>query len=115
MPCCLVVSSNPSEDGRGLMTVKPLRQISRLRLRGRTWICRPTWLPRKYPSNAVLDVVLTNASGVIGLHAPSDAQGVPQLSISPEDVANAIVFLASDEAKKVNGVLMPVDNAWSTI
>ncbi|KAJ8116013.1 hypothetical protein OPT61_g2460 [Boeremia exigua] len=55
------------------------------------------------------------AAGVIGLHTPSDAQGAPQLDISPDDVANAIVFLASDEAKKINGVLMPVDNAWSTI
>ncbi|XPT01454.1 hypothetical protein M3J09_010589 [Ascochyta lentis] len=55
------------------------------------------------------------SSGVIGLHTPSDAQGIPQTDISPEDVANVIVFLASDEAKKVNGVLMPVDNAWSTI
>ncbi|KAF3052375.1 hypothetical protein E8E11_011144 [Didymella keratinophila] len=55
------------------------------------------------------------SSGVIGLHTPSDAQGVPQVDIAAEDVANAIVFLASDEAKKVNGVLMPVDNAWSTI
>lgn len=54
-------------------------------------------------------------SGVIGLHSPSDSQGVPQLDVSSEDVANAIVFLASDEAKKINGVLMPVDNAWSTI
>lgn len=53
--------------------------------------------------------------GVIGLHTPSDAQGVPQVDITAEDVAHAIVFLASDEAKKINGVLMPVDNAWSTI
>ncbi|KAJ4392628.1 hypothetical protein N0V91_011342, partial [Didymella pomorum] len=44
-----------------------------------------------------------------------DAQGVPQVDITAEDVAHAIVFLASDEAKKINGVLMPVDNAWSTI
>lgn len=44
-----------------------------------------------------------------------NAQGVPQLDVSPEDVANAIVFLASDEARKINGVLMPVDNAWSAI
>ncbi|KAJ4989633.1 short-chain dehydrogenase/reductase SDR [Stagonosporopsis vannaccii] len=57
----------------------------------------------------------TAAAGVIGLHSPSNAQGVPQLEVSPEDVANAIVFLASDEARKVNGVLMPVDNAWSAI
>lgn len=49
------------------------------------------------------------------MHTPSDAHGVPQVDISSEDVANAIVFLASDEAKKVNGILMPVDNAWSTI
>lgn len=95
--------------------MKALRRTSSLRFRGRTGICQPTWLHRTYHMTTLLGVALTSASGVIGLHTPSDAQGVPQVDISPEDVANAIVFLASDEAKKVNGVLMPVDNAWSAI
>lgn len=94
---------------------KALRRTSSLPSRGRTGICQLTWLHRTYYTTALLGTVLTNASGVIGLHTPSDAQGVPQVDIGPEDVANAIVFLASDEAKKVNGVLMPVDNAWSAI
>ncbi|KAF2024109.1 3-hydroxybutyrate dehydrogenase type 2 [Setomelanomma holmii] len=31
------------------------------------------------------------------------------------DIARAIAFLASDEAKMINGVMMPVDNGWSVI
>ncbi len=42
-------------------------------------------------------------------------KGRPQADISKDDVANAIVFLALDEAKKINGVLMPVDNAWTAL
>ncbi|RMZ71825.1 short-chain dehydrogenase reductase sdr [Pyrenophora seminiperda CCB06] len=32
-----------------------------------------------------------------------------------EEVAQGIVFLASDHAKSMSGVIMPIDNAWSTI
>lgn len=32
-------------------------------------------------------------------------------TIQPEDVAKAIAFLASDDAKMINGIAMPVDNA----
>lgn len=31
------------------------------------------------------------------------------------DVANAILFLASDQASMINGVSLPIDQAWSTI
>ena len=33
----------------------------------------------------------------------------------PIQVANTILFLASDEAKAINGVSLPVDEAWSVI
>jgi NAD(P)-dependent dehydrogenase (short-subunit alcohol dehydrogenase family) len=34
---------------------------------------------------------------------------------SPEEQASAIVFLASDAASDVNGVVLPVDDGWSAI
>ncbi|KAJ8069266.1 hypothetical protein OCU04_002928 [Sclerotinia nivalis] len=37
----------------------------------------------------------------------------PNITVSA--VAEAILFLASDAAKSINGVALPVDNAWSTI
>ena len=33
----------------------------------------------------------------------------------PEEIANAIVFLASDRAKNINGVVLPVDQGWSAL
>ncbi|WP_416974147.1 SDR family NAD(P)-dependent oxidoreductase [Streptomyces sp. 4F14] len=34
---------------------------------------------------------------------------------TPEEQAAAIVFLASDAASSVNGVILPVDNGWSAV
>lgn len=39
----------------------------------------------------------------------------PQPVVTADDVARGIAFLASDEAKMINGALLPVDAAWSTI
>jgi len=36
-------------------------------------------------------------------------------AITPEDIANSILYLASDLSTKVSGVILPVDKAWSTI
>jgi len=35
--------------------------------------------------------------------------------ITPLEVANAILFLASDQAKMINGVSLPIDKAWGVI
>ncbi|KAF2818472.1 NAD(P)-binding protein [Ophiobolus disseminans] len=40
---------------------------------------------------------------------------LPQGCIGADDIAHGIAFLASNEAKMISGVLMPIDNAWSTI
>ncbi|KAF2684232.1 NAD(P)-binding protein [Lentithecium fluviatile CBS 122367] len=52
---------------------------------------------------------------VVQLHVGKDEKGQPVTIIEPNDVARGIAFLASDEAKMVNGALLPIDAAWSTI
>jgi len=49
------------------------------------------------------------------MHVGKNEKGEPVTVISADDVARSIAFLASDEAKMVNGALLPVDAAWSTI
>jgi NAD(P)-dependent dehydrogenase (short-subunit alcohol dehydrogenase family) len=43
------------------------------------------------------------------------SDGFPYGGVEPIDIARGIAFLASDDAKMINGVMMPIDNAWSTI
>ena len=49
------------------------------------------------------------------LHTNFKRDDLPYGCISPKDVAQGIAFLASDEAKMISGVSMPIDNAWSTV
>lgn len=35
--------------------------------------------------------------------------------ILPEDIAQTLLFLVSDKSKWINGAVIPIDNAWSTI
>ncbi|EKX66880.1 SDR family oxidoreductase [Streptomyces ipomoeae] len=34
---------------------------------------------------------------------------------SADEIADAIVFLASDAASSINGVVLPIDNGWSAV
>jgi NAD(P)-dependent dehydrogenase (short-subunit alcohol dehydrogenase family) len=56
---------------------------------------------------------LTKRELIIGrpVHALQD----PKASITTMEVANTILFLASDLAKSINGVALPVDKAWGVI
>jgi enoyl-[acyl-carrier-protein] reductase (NADH) len=36
-------------------------------------------------------------------------------SITVDDIARSILYLASDSSAGVNGVILPVDNGWSTV
>jgi hypothetical protein len=35
--------------------------------------------------------------------------------MTPETVANVLLFLASDLSKDINGAVLPVDNGWSVV
>jgi NAD(P)-dependent dehydrogenase (short-subunit alcohol dehydrogenase family) len=48
---------------------------------------------------------------VQGLHTP---KGIKP-TISAAEVASVIVFLASDQARAINGVSLPIDSAWGVI
>jgi NAD(P)-dependent dehydrogenase (short-subunit alcohol dehydrogenase family) len=54
-------------------------------------------------------------SPVVQMHVTNDSEGTPVPCIGVDDVARGIAFLASDEAKMINGANIPIDNAWSTI
>jgi len=49
---------------------------------------------------------------VLSAHAPDPSKGVP---IDVSEVAEAVIFLASDASKKISGAILPVDQAWSAI
>ncbi|MEU4892970.1 SDR family NAD(P)-dependent oxidoreductase [Streptomyces sp. NPDC044780] len=52
----------------------------------------------------------THGPAVIGAHATNIGRVA-----TAEEQAAAIVFLASDAASNVNGVILPVDNGWSAV
>ncbi|KAL5115786.1 hypothetical protein ACEQ8H_006281 [Pleosporales sp. CAS-2024a] len=51
----------------------------------------------------------------VQMHLGKDSEGAPVPVIGVDDVARGIAFLASDEAKMINGAMVPIDNAWSTL
>jgi NAD(P)-dependent dehydrogenase (short-subunit alcohol dehydrogenase family) len=55
---------------------------------------------------------------VNGKYKPIPAIHTPlgvTLDMLAADIANAIIFLASNEAKMINGACLPVDRAWGVI
>jgi NAD(P)-dependent dehydrogenase (short-subunit alcohol dehydrogenase family) len=57
------------------------------------------------PLRAKVDLGQRDLGKIMGVHA------LPRLP-EPADVAEAIAFLASDAAKAITGVLLPVDAGW---
>jgi NAD(P)-dependent dehydrogenase (short-subunit alcohol dehydrogenase family) len=53
----------------------------------------------------------TFGPGVVGAYTAATMGRIAQ----PEEIAAVIVFLASDAASNVNGVILPVDNGWSAV
>ncbi|CAN9391493.1 unnamed protein product [Alternaria alternata] len=61
------------------------------------------------------NAVLPGGSPVQVLCQGLKRDDLPYGSVGPDDIAQGIAFLASDAAKTISGVVMPIDNAWSTI
>lgn len=56
-----------------------------------------------------------SVSPIVQLHVSKDNEGTPVPYIGVDHVARGIAFLASDESQMINGAMVPIDNAWSTI
>ncbi|KAL1599834.1 hypothetical protein SLS60_007639 [Paraconiothyrium brasiliense] len=52
---------------------------------------------------------------VVQMHVAKNQKGQPVPVVTTEDVAKGIAYLASDEARMVNGACLPIDAAWSTL
>ncbi|KAL0565450.1 hypothetical protein V5O48_016572, partial [Marasmius crinis-equi] len=64
-------------------------------------------------------VVAAKTSPVLAVHIPTGSgdfgEDAKRRMADPEDAAGVLYFLASDASRGVNGAIIPVDNAWSTI
>jgi NAD(P)-dependent dehydrogenase (short-subunit alcohol dehydrogenase family) len=74
-----------------------------------------------HPTN--VDTIMIQNPGTWGMFAPGDPEptvekampgfmslnGLPVPWVEPRDISNAVLFLASDEARYVTGVTFPVD------
>jgi hypothetical protein len=71
----------------------------------------PTHIKRKSESEFHTRYELISSRAIHALH------NVPgqKPSITPIEVANAIFFLASDQARAINGISLPIDRAWGVI
>ena len=68
----------------------------------------------KWPDRDVMDVEgneLYNVRGAVSLGVDYDGNNITGW---PEDIANAILYLISDEASYVNGAVLTVDGGWTS-
>ncbi len=65
--------------------------------------CYDLFCPDKAPGATYEDFVAV----AVTLHA------LPIPYVEPVDISNALVFLASDEARYITGITLPVDAGWS--
>ncbi|KAJ5223939.1 hypothetical protein N7468_008481 [Penicillium chermesinum] len=49
------------------------------------------------------------------IHAAHSSDREKGYAITPDDVANSLLFLISSSSRRISGAVIPVDNAWSTI
>ncbi|OQD97286.1 hypothetical protein PENVUL_c084G06358 [Penicillium vulpinum] len=56
---------------------------------------------------------LSTIKPILGAVYSNRLEGYTQML--PEEVAETVVFLASDQSARINGAVVPVDDAWSTI
>jgi NAD(P)-dependent dehydrogenase (short-subunit alcohol dehydrogenase family) len=49
------------------------------------------------------------------IHAAHSSDKEKGYAITPEDIASSLLFLISSASRRINGAVIPVDNAWSTI
>jgi hypothetical protein len=60
-------------------------------------------------------IVANSHSPIIQMHILKDSKSTLVLVISVDNITQGLAFLASDESKMINGALILIDNAWSTI
>ncbi len=76
------------------------------------------WAPRGIRVNAVAPAYVSTASSRAVFEDPQNkavilnGQPIGRL-IEPKEVANAILFLASDAASAITGITLPVDGGWT--
>nr|BAW27600.1 putative short-chain dehydrogenase [Aspergillus stellatus] len=49
------------------------------------------------------------------IHAAHSSDRAKGFAITPDDVAQSLLFLISPASRRISGAVVPVDNAWSTI
>lgn len=63
--------------------------------------------PQKWDTDA-----LEAMSSVHQSHSSDRSKGY---GLEPQDIAQCLLFLVSNHSKRINGAIIPVDNAWSVI
>jgi SDR family mycofactocin-dependent oxidoreductase len=73
----------------------------------------PTGVRSGMSQNPVADRLMAEAAAGGDTHISGMQNALPIPLLEPEDIANAVAFLVSDEARAVTGVQFPVDAGYS--